>query len=80
MKPLAFPTSIVMTSGIVTVSTPSGVMESVIGTDQAERKRKDTGRGGTGRKRRDVTSLLAGNSATHNTALSLTNCLLNPSK
>lgn len=50
-----------MKNGIVTVSTRSVVMESVIVTDQAERKRKDTESGGTEKKRRDVTSLLAGN-------------------
>lgn len=61
MKALAFATSIVMKNGIVTVSTRSVVMESVIVTDQAERKRKDTESGGTEKKRRDVTSLLAGN-------------------
>lgn len=49
-----------MKNGIVTVSTRSVFMVSVIVTDQAERRRKGTERGGTERKRRDVTSPLAG--------------------
>lgn len=60
MKPLVIVTSVVTKNGIVTVSTRSVFMESVIVTDQAERRRKGTERGGTERKRRDVTSPLAG--------------------
>ena len=52
--------SIAMKSGIVTASTRSEVTESAIGTGRAERKRKDTERGDTERKRRDATSRLAG--------------------
>lgn len=48
-----------MRSDIVTVSTRSGLMERDIGSEQAERRRKDTERGGIERKRRDATSPLA---------------------
>lgn len=60
VKALVFATSIVMKNGIVTASTRSVVMENVIATDQAERRKKDTERGGTVRKRRDATSPPAG--------------------
>lgn len=57
MKPLFV---VMKNAGTVTVSTRSVFMESVIVTDQAGRRRKGTERGGTERKRRDVTSRLAG--------------------
>lgn len=47
-------------AGTVTESTRSAFMGSAIVTDQAVRRRKGTERGGTERKRRDVTSRLAG--------------------
>lgn len=43
-------------SGTVTVSTKNGATESDIVTGQAERKKRDTERGGTERRRRDATS------------------------
>lgn len=52
-----------MRSGIATVSTKNVVTQSVIVTGQVEKKRRDTERGGTERKRRDVTSPLAGTPA-----------------
>lgn len=57
MKPLFIVTK---NAGTVTGSTRSAFMESVIVTDRAGRRRKGTERGGTERKRRDVTSRLAG--------------------
>lgn len=47
-------------AGTVTVSTRNAFMESAIVTDQAGRRRKGTERGGTERRRRDVTSRLGG--------------------
>lgn len=47
------------------------VTESAIVTDQAERKRKDTEKGGTERKRRDATSPLAGKSTSFKILASL---------
>ena len=47
-------------SDIVTVSTRSELTERDIGSEQAERRRKDTERGGIERKRRVATSPLAG--------------------
>lgn len=61
MKPLFI---VMKNAGTVTVSTRSVFMESVIVTDQAGRRRKGTERGGTERKRRDVTSHLAGKKRT----------------
>lgn len=57
---LVVSTSVAMRSGIATVSTRSGLMESAIASGRAERRRKDTENDGTGRKRRDATSPLAG--------------------
>lgn len=51
---------VAMKSGIVTASTRSVVTENAIATDRAEKKRKGTERGGIERRRRDVTSPLAG--------------------
>lgn len=57
---MSFSTATVKRSDIVTVSTRSVVTESAIVTGRAERRRRDTEKGGTGRKRKDATSRLAG--------------------
>lgn len=65
MKALVLSTSIAKRSGIVTASTRSSVVVmgwSDIVSGRAERKRKDTERDGTERKRKDATSPLAGTS------------------
>lgn len=60
MKPFVIATVIVRKRGIVTVTTRSELTEIAIVTEQVVRRRKDTERGGIERKRRDVTSPLAG--------------------
>lgn len=59
-QPCVFVSVAAMKSATATVSIRSAATESAIATAPAERRRNDTESGGTERKRRGDTSLLAG--------------------